>query len=55
MRGDDVTTPPSGASPGRIIALVDVALAVPLEFITIRIAFSRDGATVVDDVPTGAS
>ena len=56
VRCDDVTTPPPRASPwAGYIALVDVALAVPLEFITIRIAFSRDGATVVDDVPTGAS
>jgi hypothetical protein len=54
VRCDDVTTPPSERALGRIIALVDVALAVPLEFITIRIAFSRDGATVVDHVPTGA-
>jgi phage tail sheath protein FI len=55
VRCDAVTTPPDERALGRIIALVDVALAVPLEFITLRVAFSRDGAAVLDDVPIGSS
>jgi phage tail sheath protein FI len=56
VRCDATTTPPDEAALGRVIALVDVALAEPLEFITIRIAFSRDGASVLDDIlPQGGN
>lgn len=36
---------------GRVVAEIAVALAVPLEFITLRVAFVRDGSTVVDGAP----
>ncbi|HET7539656.1 MAG TPA: hypothetical protein VFK05_07285 [Polyangiaceae bacterium] len=49
VRCDEVTTTRGDREVGRIIALVDVALAVPLEFIRVRVAFSRDGASVIDD------
>lgn len=36
---------------GRVVAEIAVALAVPLEFITLRVAFARDGSAVVDGAP----
>ena len=53
VRCDEVTNPSEELLAGRVIALVDVALAVPLEFITVRIAFTRDGARVLDDIMAG--
>lgn len=50
VRCDETTNPSSERGSGRVNTLVLVALAVPLEFITIRIAFTRDGARVVDDI-----
>jgi phage tail sheath protein FI len=51
VRCDASTTPPEEIARGRVIAEVDVALAVPLEFITLRVAFARDGSNVLDGVP----
>lgn len=50
VRCDEATNPADQRALGRVLALVDVALSVPLEFISIRIAFTRDGARVLDDV-----
>jgi hypothetical protein len=54
VRCDEVTNPDDERTLGRLVALVDIALAVPLEFITLRIAFTRDGARVTDDITAGA-
>ncbi|WP_437765342.1 phage tail sheath subtilisin-like domain-containing protein [Sorangium sp. So ce281] len=50
VRCDAVLNPPESVAAGRLIAEVDVALAVPLEFLTIRVALSRDAAEILDDV-----
>jgi hypothetical protein len=50
IRCDEVTNPAAEMQLGRVITIVDVALSVPLEFISIRIAFTRDGARVLDDI-----
>ncbi|WP_437727135.1 phage tail sheath subtilisin-like domain-containing protein [Sorangium sp. So ce861] len=50
VRCDAALNPPASVAAGRLIAEVDVALAVPLEFLTIRIALSRDATEILDDV-----
>jgi hypothetical protein len=48
---DAHTTTPADLAAGRVVALVGIAPTVPLEFIRIRVAFSRDGSSVSDDLP----
>ncbi|XXY47670.1 phage tail sheath subtilisin-like domain-containing protein [Sorangium sp. So ce269] len=50
VRCDARLNPPASMAAGRLVAEVDVALAVPLEFLTIRVALSRDGTAILDDV-----
>lgn len=38
---------------GRVLAEVSIAPAAPLEFITLRIAFARDEAVILEDFSTG--
>ncbi|WP_437983206.1 hypothetical protein [Sorangium sp. So ce117] len=52
VRCDEARNPPEAVALGQLIAEIDVAIAVPLEFLTIRVAFSRDGAAVLDGVLT---
>jgi hypothetical protein len=53
VRCDEATNPPEERALGRVIAVVDVAPALPLEFLTIRIAFSRDEAAIIEDYAVG--
>ncbi|WP_394849946.1 phage tail sheath subtilisin-like domain-containing protein [Pendulispora brunnea] len=48
VRCDETTNPPDSVALGRVIAEVDIAPSVPLEFLTIRVGFSRDGSEVLD-------
>ena len=44
---DDTTNPPEEIDAGRCVCAIAVAPAVPMEFILIRVALSRDGALEV--------
>jgi phage tail sheath protein FI len=44
---DDTTNPPEEIDAGRCVCAISVAPAVPMEFILIRVALSRDGALEV--------
>lgn len=44
---DDTTNPPEEIDLGRCVCIVEVAPAIPMEFILVRIAVSRDGALEV--------
>ncbi|KYG03518.1 hypothetical protein BE21_04590 [Sorangium cellulosum] len=50
VRCDEALNPEGSIALGRLIAEVDVAIAVPLEFLTIRVSFGRDGSVVIDDL-----
>jgi hypothetical protein len=52
VRCDEALNPEGSIALGRLIAEVDVAIAVPLELLTIRVSFGRDGSVVVDDLET---
>ncbi len=54
VRVDDSTTTPAEQDLGMVVAEVEIAPAIPTEFILIRVAFSRDGSAVLDDIPGGA-
>lgn len=44
---DDTTNPPEEIEAGRCVCAVSIAPAIPMEFILIRVALSRDGALEV--------
>jgi len=44
VKCDEETNPPAERDLGRCVCLVSVAPAVPMEFITLRIAVSADGS-----------
>jgi hypothetical protein len=54
VRCDDTTTPPELVDAGMVVAEIQVAPAVPLEFVVIRIGFTRDGASVDEYLPEAA-
>lgn len=55
VRCDESTTTPEDRELGRVVARVDFAPAIPLEFVTIRVGFSRDGSAIVEDFRAGGS
>ena len=49
VRCDDQTTPIADRENGRLSCEVDVALAAPMEFITVRVSINREGQLEVFD------
>jgi phage tail sheath protein FI len=43
VRCDETTTPPQEQELGRVVCTIEVAPAVPMEFILLRVALSSDG------------
>jgi uncharacterized protein len=47
VKCDDETTPPEEVDLGRVFCEIEVAPAVPMEFILLRVALSTDAALEV--------